>query len=203
MTIVNEMEIELKEPLIPVEEYLAAGIHIGTQQKSEDMKKFIYRVRGDGLYILDIRETDSRIKTAAKFLNQYEAPNILVVTSRQYGQYPAKKLADTIGAMSATGRFIPGLLTNPVLDGYIEPQVVVVTDPIGDAQVINEAVQCGIPVVALCDTNNMTKYVDLVIPTNNKGRKALSMIYFLLTREMLRLRGISTGLTPEDFEMEI
>jgi len=81
MTTVNEMEIELKEPLIPVEDYLAAGVHIGTQQKSEDMKKFIYRVRGDGLYILDIRETDSRIKTAAKFLNQYEAPNILVVTS--------------------------------------------------------------------------------------------------------------------------
>jgi small subunit ribosomal protein S2 len=196
------MEIELKEPLIPVEEYLAAGVHIGTQQKSEDMKKFIYRVRGDGLYILDIRETDSRIKTAAKFLNQYEAPNILVVTSRQYGQYPAKKFSDTIGSMSATGRFIPGLLTNPVLSGYIEPQVIVVTDPIGDAQVINEAVQCGIPVVALCDTNNMTKFVDLVIPTNNKGRKALSMIYFLLTREMLRLRGISTALTPEDFETE-
>jgi small subunit ribosomal protein S2 len=203
MNPVNEMEIELKEPLIPVEEYLAAGVHIGTQQKSEDMKKFIYRVRGDGLYILDIRETDARIKTVAKFLNQYEAPDILVVTSRQYGQYPAKKFADTIGAMSATGRFIPGLLTNPVLDGYIEPKAIVVTDPIGDAQVINEAVQCGIPVVALCDTNNMTKFVDLVIPTNNKGRKALSMIYFLLTREMLHLRGISTGLTQEDFETEI
>jgi small subunit ribosomal protein S2 len=203
MTTVNEMEIELKEPLIPVEDYLAAGVHIGTQQKSEDMKKFIYRVRGDGLYILDIRETDSRIKTAAKFLNQYEAPNILVVTSRQYGQYPARKFAETIGAMSATGRLIPGLLTNPVLDGYIEPQVVIVTDPIGDAQVINEAVQSGIPVVALCDTNNMTRFVDLVIPTNNKGRKALSMIYFLLTREILRLRGITTALTPEDFEIEL
>jgi small subunit ribosomal protein S2 len=178
MTQVTEMEIELKEPLIPVEDYLAAGVHIGTQQKSEDMKKFIYRVRGDGLYIL-------------------------IVTSRQYGQFPAKKFADTIGAMSATGRFIPGLLTNPVLDGYIEPEVVVVTDPIGDAQVIHEAVQSGIPVVALCDTNNMTKFVDLVIPTNNKGRKALSMVYFLITREMLRLRGISTALTPEDFETDI
>ena len=99
-------------------------------------------------------------------------------------------------------RFIPGLLTNPVLDAYIEPEVIVVTDPIGDAQVINEAVQCGIPVLALCDTNNMTKFVDFVIPTNNKGRKALSMIYFLLTREMLRLRGISTALTSEDFETE-
>ncbi|MBS1194474.1 MAG: ribosomal protein Sa/S2, partial [Methanomicrobia archaeon] len=78
----NEAEIELKEPLVPVEEYLAAGVHIGTQQKSKDMKRFIYRGRGDGLYILDIRATDERIKTAAKFLAQYPAPRILVVTSR-------------------------------------------------------------------------------------------------------------------------
>jgi ribosomal protein Sa(cytosolic)/S2(archaeal) len=199
----NEMEIELKEPLVPVEEYLAAGVHIGTQQKSKDMKKFIYRVRGDGLYILDIRETDERIKTVAKFLSQYEPPKILVVTSRQYGQYPAKKFAESIGGMAVTGRFIPGLLTNQNLPRYIEPEVVVVTDPIGDAQVIKEAVQSGIPIVALCDTNNMTSFVDLVIPTNNKGRKALSMIYYLLTREMLRLRGISTSLTSEDFETEL
>jgi small subunit ribosomal protein S2 len=199
----NEMEIELKEPLVPVEEYLAAGIHIGTQQKSKDMKRFIYRVRGDGLYILDIRETDERIKTAARFLSQYEAPKILVVTSRQYGQYPAKKFAETIGGTAATGRFIPGMLTNQNLNGYMEPEVVVVTDPIGDSQAIKEAVQCGIPILALCDTNNMTSYIDLVIPTNNKGRKALSMVYYLLTREMLRIRGISTSLTVEDFETEL
>ena len=199
----NEMEIELQEPLVPVEEYLAAGVHIGTQQKSKDMKKFIYRVRGDGLYILDIRETDERIKTAAKFLSQFEPPKILVVTSRQYGQYPAKKFAETIGGMAVTGRFIPGMLTNQNLANYIEPEVVLVTDPIGDAQVIKEAVQTGIPIVALCDTNNMTSFVDLVIPTNNKGRKALSMIYYLLTREMLRLRGIQTSLTSEDFETEL
>jgi small subunit ribosomal protein S2 len=199
----NEMEIELNEPLVPVEEYLAAGIHIGTQQKSKDMKRFIYRVRGDGLYILDIRETDDRIKTAARFLSQYEAPKILVVTSRQYGQYPAKKFAETIGGTAATGRFIPGMLTNQNLNGYMEPEVVVVTDPIGDSQAIKEAVQCGTPIVALCDTNNMTSYVDLVIPTNNKGRKALSMIYYLLTREILRIRGISTSLTLEDFETEL
>jgi len=199
----NEMEIELKEPLVPVEEYLAAGVHIGTQQKSKDMKKFIYRVRGDGLYILDIRETDERIKTAAKFLSQFNTSNILVVTSRQYGQYPAKKFAEMIGGMAVTGRFIPGMLTNQNLNAYIEPEVVVVTDPIGDAQVIKEAMQSGIPIVALCDTNNMTGFVDLVIPTNNKGRKALSMVYFLLTKEMLRIRGITTSLTAEDFETEL
>lgn len=199
----NEIEIELKEPLIPVEEYLAAGVHIGTQQKSKDMKKFIYRVRGDGLYILDIRETDNRIKEAAKFLAQFEPPSILVVTSRQYGQYPARKFAETIGGMSVTGRFIPGMLTNQNLSKYIEPKVLVVTDPIGDAQAVTEAVQTGVPIVALCDTNNMTGYIDFVIPTNNKGRKALSMVYFLLTKEMLRLRGVATSLTLEDFETEI
>jgi small subunit ribosomal protein S2 len=199
----NEMEIQMDEPLVPVEEYLAAGVHIGTQQKSKDMKRFIYRVRGDGLYILDIRETDKRIKTAARFLSQYEPPKILVVTSRQYGQYPAKKFAETIGGTAATGRFIPGMLTNQNLNGYMEPEVVVVTDPIGDSQAIKEAVQSGVPIVALCDTNNMTSYTDLVIPTNNKGRKALSMVYFLLTREMLRLRNISTSLTIEDFETDL
>lgn len=199
----NEMEIQLNEPLVPVEEYLAAGIHIGTQQKSKDMKRFIYRVRGDGLYILDIRETDERIKTAARFLNQFDTPKILVVTSRQYGQYPAKKFAETIGGTAVTGRFIPGMLTNQNLNGYMEPEVVVVTDPIGDSQAITEAVQSGVPIVALCDTNNMTSYIELVIPTNNKGRKALSMVYYLLTREMLRLRGISTSLSIEDFETEL
>ncbi|WP_292492191.1 30S ribosomal protein S2 [Methanoculleus sp. 10] len=199
----NELEIELKEPLVPVEEYLAAGVHIGTQQKSKDMMKFIYRVRGDGLYILDIQATDDRIKTAAKFLSQYEPAKVLVVTSRQYGQYPAKKFADAVGGMAVIGRFIPGMLTNQRLNKYIEPDVVVVTDPIGDSQAINEAVQAGIPIVALCDTNNMTKYVDLVVPTNNKGRKALSMIYYLLTKELLRLRGVATSLTPEDFETEL
>jgi len=203
MTAANEMEIELKEPLAPVEEYLAAGVHIGTQQKSKDMKRYIYRVRGDGLYILDIRATDERIKTAAKFLAQFDPPNVLVVTSRQYGHYPAKRFAESIGAMSVTGRFIPGMLTNQVIPGYLEPDVVMVTDPIGDAQVVTEAVQSGIPVVALCDTNNMTGYIDLVIPTNNKGRKALSLIYYLLMKEMLRLRGVATNLTLEDFETEI
>jgi len=199
----TEMEIELKEPLVPVEEYLAAGVHIGTQQKSKDMMKFIYRVRGDGLYILDIRETDERIKTSAKFLSQFDPTSILVVTSRQYGQYPAQKFAESIGGIAVTGRFIPGMLTNQNLANYIEPQALVVTDPIGDAQAVKEAVQCGIPILALCDTNNMTSFVDLVIPTNNKGRKALSMIYFLLTKEMLRLRGITTSLTAEDFETEL
>jgi small subunit ribosomal protein S2 len=198
----NELGIELNEPLVPVEDYLAAGVHIGTQQKDNDMKDFIYRVRADGLYIIDIRKTDERIKQIAKFLARYDPAKIFVVTSRQYGQYPAQKFADTIGALSHIGRFIPGTLTNPKLPKYVEPSVVIVTDPIGDAQVITEAVQCGMPVIALCDINNRTNNVDLVIPTNNKGRKALSMVYFLLTKEFLRQKGIVSAMTVEDFESE-
>ena len=198
----NELGIELNEPLVSVEEYLAAGVHIGTQQKDNDMKDFIYRVRSDGLYIIDIRKTDERIKQVAKFLARYEPAKIFVVTSRQYGQYPAQKFADTIGALSHVGRFIPGTLTNPKLPKYVEPSVVIVTDPIGDAQVITEAVQSGMPVIALCDINNRTNNVDLVIPTNTKGRKALSMVYFLLTKEFLRQKGIVSAMTVEDFESE-
>jgi small subunit ribosomal protein S2 len=95
------------------------------------------------------------------------------------------------------------MLTNQNLANYLEPGVLVITDPIGDAQAVTEAVQAGIPIVALCDTNNMTSFVDLVIPTNNKGRKALSMVYFLLTKEILRLRGVTTSLSLEDFETEL
>lgn len=140
--------------LIPVEDYLAAGVHIGTQQKTKDMVRFIHRVRDDGLYVLDVSQTDSRIRTAADFLANYSPEQILVTSSRQYGRFPAEKFADAVGARARTGRFIPGTLTNPDYAGYIEPDVVVVTDPIGDAQAVKEAITVGIPVIAMCDSNN-------------------------------------------------
>jgi len=189
--------------LIPVEEYLSAGIHIGTQQKTADMERFIHRVRDDGLYVLDVSQTDERIRLAADFLAQYTPAQMLVTTSRQYGRYPAEKFADVVGAMARTGRFIPGTLTNPDYAGYIEPDVVVVTDPIGDAQVVKEAVTVGIPVIAMCDSNNQTSNVDLVIPTNNKGRRALSVVYWLLANETLDRRGAGTVYGLDEFEEAI
>ncbi|EMA36596.1 30S ribosomal protein S2 [Halococcus hamelinensis] len=171
--------------LIPVEDYLGAGVHIGTQQKTKDMERFIHRVRTDGLYVLDVGRTDERVRTAANFLANYDAENVLVASSRQYGRFPAEKFADAIGARARTGRFIPGTLTNPDYDGYIEPDVLVVTDPIGDSQAVTEAVTVGIPVIAMCDSNNSVSNVDLVVPTNNKGRRALSVVYWLLANETL------------------
>ena len=186
--------------LIPVEDYLGAGVHIGTQQKTNDMERFIHRVRDDGLYVLDVSQTDSRVRTAADFLENYDPEQILVTSSRQYGRFPAEKFADAIGARARTGRFIPGTLTNPDYAGYIEPDVVVVTDPIGDAQAVKEAITVGIPVIAMCDSNNQVSNVDLVVPTNNKGRRALSVVYWLLANETLDRRNAGTLYELEDFE---
>ncbi|AGB37601.1 30S ribosomal protein S2 [Natronococcus occultus] len=194
------MSDEEADLLIPVEDYLGAGVHIGTQQKTKDMERFIHRVRTDGLYVLDVSKTDGRIRTAADFLSNYDPEQILVTSSRQYGRFPAEKFAEAVGARARTGRFIPGTLTNPKYDGYIEPDVVVVTDPIGDAQAVKEAITVGIPVIAMCDSNNQVSNVDLVVPTNNKGRKALSVVYWLLANEVLDRRGAEPSYALEDFE---
>ena len=195
-----------EEPLLITEDqYLTSGVHIGTQQKSADMKPFIYKVRTDGLYVLDIRKTDDRIRGAGRFLARYEPERVLVVAARQYGQKPSKVFARTIGAGIFAGRFVPGTLTNPDLPMFTEPDILVVTDPAADQQALREALNVGIPIVALCDANNETKFVDFIIPTNNKGRRALATIYWLLTREVLKERGTikddaGFGLAVEDFE---
>ncbi len=181
--------------------YLTSGVHIGTQQKSADMKEFIYKVRQDGLYVLNVAKTDERIRAASAFLSRYDPRRILVVSARQYGQKPAREFSKAIGAPAFAGRFVPGTLTNPANPNFIEPEVIVVTDPAADRQALNEALNLGIPIVAMCDANNETRNVDLVIPTNNKGRRALACIYWLLAREVLVARGDLKD--PADFNMEI
>jgi len=178
-----------EELLTGLDEYLAAGVHIGTRIGTKSMKKFIYLIRSDGLYVLDIRSTDVRIRTIAKFLARYEPNQVAVFSARQYGQVPASKLSKTCGFLSVPGRFIPGTLTNPEFSGFIEPEVILVTDPRADKQAIKEANKVGIVVVAMCDTDNELKGVDLCIPTNNKGRRALALVYWLLAREVKRARG--------------
>ena len=197
-------DIRPGELLVPEDTYLTSGVHIGTQQKSASMRRFVFKVRFDGLHVLDVRETDRRIRLAAKFLAHAPADRVLVVSQRQYGQKPVRIFAKTIGAVSFAERFVPGCLTNPNLAEYFEPKVLIVTDPATDQQALSEAVSIGIPVIGLCDVNNETRDVDLVIPANNKGRVALATVYWLLAREVLKARAggaeIDYPLTIEDFQ---
>jgi small subunit ribosomal protein S2 len=187
--------------LIDEDVYLTSGVHIGTQQKSADMKDFIFKVRSDGLYVLDIKKTNERIKVAANMIARYKPEEILVVSARQYGQKPVRMFSNILGCHTFPGRFVPGTLTNPSLDVYVEPKILIVTDPAADQQALREAINSRIPVIGLCDANNETKYVDLVIPANNKGRRSLAIVYWLLTREILKIKGIIES--NEDFKTEV
>jgi small subunit ribosomal protein S2 len=197
-----------EELLLPQDTMLSAGAHIGTRMKTKDMDPFIYRVRPDGLFVLDVKTTDERIRVAAKFLARFEPSKIAAVAARLYGQSPVEKFCEVVGAFPITGRFIPGLLSNPLYPNRIEPSVIITSDPKADVQAVREASSVGIPVVALCSTDNDFSDVDLVIPTNNKGRRALAVIYWLLAREILRERGeippdgdISQSI--DDFEVKL
>lgn len=183
------MADESSELLIPLEVYLAAGLHVGTRIKTKAMFPFIYRVRPDGLYVLDVKKIDERIRIAARFIAQIPPHKVVAISSRQYGWQPVEKFAAITGAKAITGRFIPGTFTNPRLPTYVEPGVTIVTDPRADEQAIDEAAKVGVPVIALCDTDNRASFVELIIPVNNKGRKALALTYWLLARQVLRYRG--------------
>jgi small subunit ribosomal protein S2 len=197
-----------EELLMPRDALLSAGIHIGTRMKTGDMEQFIYRVRADGLFVLDVKKTDDRIRAAAKFLARFDPAKIAAAASRLYAQEPVSKFCQVTGATAVVGRFIPGLLSNPLYPNRIEPEVLIVSDPRADLQAVKEAASVGIPVVALCSTDNEFAGVDLVIPTNNKGRRALAVIYWLLARQVLRERGElltekDLPLTVDDFEAKI
>ena len=182
-------ETESKELLIDEDTFLTCGVHIGTKQKSRDMEPYVHKVREDGLRILNVNLTSEKIVEAANFLKEQEPKDVLVVSARQYGWKPAKKFADTCGFRCIAGRFTPGRLTNPEMRTFIEPKIIILTDPAADAQAFREAINIKIPVIAMCDSNNLTNNVDLIIPGNNKGRRSLALIYWFLSREILRIRG--------------
>ena len=204
----EEVKVPSEELLLPQDTLLSAGIHIGTRMKTKDAEPFIYRVRPDGLFVLDIEKTAERIRIAAKFLARFEPSKIAAVAARLYARTPMERFCEVTGATPIVGRFIPGLLSNPLYPNRIEPEVVIVSDPRADGQAVREAATIGIPVIALCSTDNEFRNLDMVIPTNNKGRRALAVIFWLLARQILRERGEippdgDLGLSIDDFEVKL
>ncbi len=187
---------------------LSTGIRVGTPVKTKYMTQFIVRANPEGLYILDISKTLAKIDVAAKFIGRANISKVAVTSAREYGKTPVEKFCELTGAMSIFGRFMPGTFTNPSLPKYMEPEIVIVTDPQADQQAVLEATRAGVPVIAISNSDNVTSKVDLVIPANNRGRKALATVYWLLAREVLKRQGAIKSdnemkMSIDDFETKL
>jgi len=210
-------EIEVKEELVDKEEerkqlFLSCGIHIGTKLLTGDARRFIYRQTNYGLYVIDLTQTGERLKIAAKFLSKYfeeESDRVIVTSVRRYGKEPVKKFCEVLGCRAIITRFIPGSLTNPIIDTYIkDASVVVIVDPHADKVILGEAKLARIPIVSLFDTDDTLMGIDLAVPANNRGKKALGLAFWLLARQiLLELGKISSenefSYTLEEFTSKI
>jgi small subunit ribosomal protein S2 len=184
--------------LVAQDLYLKSGIHIGTKFRTKYMSKFIYKTRPDGLSVLNLQKIDERIKNSINLLAQFAPEDILIVSRRENGWKSVKAFGKVIGCKIFAGRYPPGILTNSALEDFIEPNIILVTDPWPDRNVVDDAIKVGIPVIALCDTNNQSNNIDLVVPCNNKGKKSLGLFFWLVAREYLTKRGLIAN--PEEMK---
>lgn len=176
--------------LVPQDVYLKSGIHIGTKFRTKYMDQFIYKTRPDGLSILNLQKINQRIEIAANFLSQYAPEDILIVSRRENGWKPVKEFGKLTGVKVFAGRYPPGILTNIALENFIETKIILVTDSWPDRNVVHDAMNIGIPVIALCDTNNQANNIDLVVPCNNKGKKSLGLLFYILAKEYMKKKGL-------------
>ncbi len=189
------------ELLVPQDVYLKSGIHIGTKFKTKYMAPFIYKIRPDGLAILNLQKIDERLKLAANMLAQFEPDDIIVACKRENGWKPVAMFGKVTGIRTFVGRYPPGTLTNPQLKTYTEAKLILIVDPWPDKNIMLDALNVGIPIISLCDSNNQTNNIDLVVPCNNKGAKSLGLIFYILAREFLKKKGKIKS--DEDFKYSV
>lgn len=185
-----------EELLIERETYLANGVHIGTRSQHVDMDNYIFRVKDNQLAILNLEDTDKQIREAAELLAEFDPNEVLAAGRKPEARRGLELLAEATDVKTKIGRFMPGTLTNPQSDDFMEPEAVFVVDPEEDAQVIKEAAQTNKTVISIADSGDALDNIDLAIPANNKSEKSIGAVCFLLAREI-------TGARGEDFDYEL
>jgi small subunit ribosomal protein S2 len=201
------MAQEQQNLLVPIDKYLKVGIHIGTKIRTTYMEQFVYKTRPDGLSVLNVQEVDRRLGLAAKFLSRFKPEEMLVVCRRENGWKAVKLFEKLTGIRCIAGRYPPGVLTNTGLEDFFEIKLLFSVDPVPDRNPIEDAFKMGTPIISLCDTNNETNLLDFVVPCNNKGKKSLGLIFWILAKEYLKLRGVVKSddelkITDEEFTAE-
>ena len=188
----KEIKRENKEELlVSLEEYVKpSGIHLGTKVITSYMRKYVYKRRADGLATINTNEINRKINIVVNFLSQYEPQEIIVACKREAGWVALKKFNELTGIRVYTKKYPTGIITNTQLPGFFEPKVMFIIDPWIDKNPLNDAVKTNLPIISLCDTNNLTSYIDLVIPCNNKSNKSLGLIFWILTREYCKRKKI-------------
>jgi len=194
-----EQKKKIKETsLVPLDDYVKSGIYIGTKVITPNMRRYIYRRRADGISIINTNYIDEKLKEAISFLSNYKPEEIIVVCKRESGWKAVNLFSELTGIRVFTKKYPAGILTNLALPDFFEPKLVFICDPWLDKNAMNDAKIVKKKIMSLCDTNNYTKDIDVLIPCNNKSSKSLGLIFFVIAREYLRSKGIKKEIPPLD-----